>query len=400
MSRRPTTLLPTLLATAGIALGPAADAASSPTPRAWTSFDVVATASAIVVDSDVPGGPADDGLVAADGARSQARIDGLGRSEAEAAAVAPGDTIRSLRGVAANLARGPLPVSPVPEIPMIVETSYPTATEASTGDGGLALRASSGPDASASSVDWEAAVTSGRTTATATGTQRSALRAVATTDLVGFAAGPVRIGRVVSHASVERAPGQAIRPSAALDITDLTVGDSSVSVGPDSPFVSEAVEIRYLEAQATDTGVVAPGLVVRIAVPASPTEGPSVVTFILGRSTAAVAATAAPTPSRPPAPSTGRGATPPAPAGESPFAPSLPRSETVPVTVTPSPAPASPADPTTTAVEIAAPRIDVAPAARTEPWSMAWYLPLVAVAVAIATAHRWFRHTGVRGTWS
>lgn len=380
----------------------APESAAAGQGRAWTSYAVSASAVGVHIATVIPNGPADDALVVADAPRARAVVDNLGRSTADAAAIAPGETIRSLRGVAANLAAGPLPMLPVPDIPLVAESSHPTVREADDSTGPVILTATSDPSDSAGSAGWAGTVTSGVVTASAAGNATSALVAEANTDIRNFAAGPVTIGRVTSMAQVRRKPGGALERTSALDISGLAIDGAAVALGPGRPIATDVVTISYLEPVESGSGMLAPGLMISVAVPASFDDGPSAVVFTLGRAEATIHSVAAPAGADPATASP----PPPWPPGDPDSqAPPLPRPGAPVERPTPDGAPSG-GEPS---VDVALPRtaggvLPTTPAtqrvpATSGPWSLRWYLPMVVVGATLSTALFWFRRAGVRATW-
>ena len=386
-------------------IGP--NAAAAAPARAWMSYTVSAEAAGIRVDTDIPAAPGDDRIAAAEAPRARAAVDGLGTSAADAAAVAPGDTLRSLHGIAANLATGPLPMSPVPAMPLVAESSHPTVAEKKIAQPPVVLHARSTQTTSTGSAGWDATASSGLTVAAVSGAADATLQAAATTEVVGFAVGSVAIGRITSTVAMERRPGGEATHATELAVTGLTVNGASVDVGPHRAFTSKNVAIRYLEADETDGAVVAPGLAITITLPQSFADDPSVLTYTLGRAEAELHAT--PAPDRPTI--SPEGLTPPAspqhdePEGKAPDAGStIPPSSPVaprPVgsTLEPELALATPDLEPAVAAPFTRPHAPVL-AADIRPWSAGWYLPLIAVAASLTAALIWFRRAGVRGTWT
>lgn len=380
-----------------VVAGPAG--ADTATERVWTSYEVSATATGIVVDVALPGAPADDHLLSAEAPRSRAVVDSLGRSDANVAAVGLNDTVRSLRGIVANLVAGALPMVQAPDVPLVAESSHPTTPEAKIAEPPVVLRATSDETTSRGSAGWDGAVSSGVATATATGSRTGTLEAVASSEFNGFSAGPVAIARVVSTATVRVPVGGALQRTNDMKIEGVTVGGLALALEPGHPIVRDGVTVRYLEADETEDGVVAPGISVTVLVPESFTDEPSTVSFTLGRAAVSTRAVAAPVitpPTDAPAldlPST---------AASSPIEVSgdvfLPRaSDPVEVPGTSFP-PAATGRRSIAPTATATASRGLAPAGQA--WGVAGYLPLVLLGTAVAGAFTWFRRTGVRGTWT
>lgn len=396
------------------AVAHASAARAVPAAAPATAFGGSASAAGVAVSYVL-----DDFLVVedvtVDGPASQAVVTAT-ESVAYAAGVYPGPT-----GVGApGLASGALG-APLPDYPLIAQSSAAGAPEAIVEQPGLTLRASSTPDASSGSTrtggssDESGSTASSRATADVahdpvSGTTTSASEAVTEGITIGDT---LRIGRVRAAASVTSpVDGERARTSE-LSIEGVTVAglptaitaDGVVTPGgtsalPGEDPVNEAlqeahIEVRYLAPEETPTGVVSAGLEIRVTreVPMAPEPG--VLVYQFGRASAQATGGAGGFVATPPTVSTpdgtaGSGATrSPAPIASAPQV-----NASSPVAVPPSAAaaplaPARPTSPDVTGTPISAQLV-----------SPAFYLVLVlGAAVAFGTVQL-IRLFGVRLAWN
>ena len=132
--------------------------------------------------------------------------------------------------------------------------------------------------------------------------------AEASSELAGLVVGPIALGRVTSAAKVTRGGGGEPRREQSLEVGGLTIAGQGLAIGPRGLSLPGAavplpdthplravleragVSVQYLEATETPDGVVAPGLLVTQAIPASLTGSPSRITYLVGRASASVQA--------------------------------------------------------------------------------------------------------------
>lgn len=252
----------------------------------------------------------DDYLVAeriVDGAGPTAQVvaDPLG-PRGYAALPYPGDTAVAAPGLLSGITRTPLP-----DYPLMVTSAHPVTPEERVAHEGYHL------DTTADAVSATASARSGRRDQSGdAGTAESAARAAvdprtgtvraeATTTATSFTAGGVlRLGRVHSRASVVRRSEEEPRREHELVVEGMSVAGQAVALTPDglavpgtgaplpdtSPvrqaLAAQRVEVRYLAAEETPDGVVAPGVEVRVTTDVPTTPKPAVTTYTFGRAMA------------------------------------------------------------------------------------------------------------------
>ncbi len=354
--------------------------------RSWTSFALRASASGADVSSAVPGAPLKDDLAGGHLLGARAVLDGRGTSWAEASGAAAGDSLWSVRGIAATAVDNAVPVRPptggslVPDNPTVVTSSHPSTPHAAVGplvvDSTDLLSA-----ATAGGQDLSATVSVRRTGPT--------LVATARTEATGLTLGPVTLGHLLSSVSITRVAGGALRSATDFALTGVLVNGVRVEVGPQQPVHTERVSISVNEGKQSATGLVAPSVEIRITVPVAPlTGGSSEVVLTLGRSEVSSEAIVEPA-VRPEVPAD--------PAVVTAVPPTVTRSG-VPYTTT---VPQTRIEvteglPATTYVET----VKSARAGMTGAWDIKWYLPLVLAGVVMTCGLVWVRRVGVRGTWT
>jgi hypothetical protein len=167
------------------------------------------------------------------------------------------------------------------------------------------------------------------------------VEATAASVVEGFAAGPLRIGQVVSTAVARRAGSDRLDKRSSLWVDGVMVGDAAVTLsreglavaGTRAPLPSPAavtdqlraagVRVTYLEAVESDTGVVAAGVDIAVTSAVPGPVSPVTVHYVLGRAAAHATAIAAPplvgaVPDLTPPAATGAATPPGAPAGPPP----------------------------------------------------------------------------------
>jgi hypothetical protein len=329
-----------------------------PAAGAGAAGSATSDAAGVVVLVEAQGVPVTSSLVDAGGPRAQATFDSVGTSRAFASFPYPGETVVSAPGLIAGGSGGRVPAPPA--YPFFVSSSHPVSPDAKTGDGPVILQAHSTATASTATAAGGLATdvaTAARVLSSAAARQpdgQDAVEASAAAVVEGFAAGPLRIGQIVSTAVARRAGGDGLEKQSSLSAEGIMVGDVAVALTRDgltvadttAPLPSPAavtdrlraagISVTYLEPVESDSGVVAAGIDVAIT---SAVPGPvSSVTvhYVLGRA-AAHAATISALPPLGPTPDL----TPPAPA-VAVTAPATPEAPPTPFAVS---APGPPAPP-------------------------------------------------------
>lgn len=277
------------------------------TPRAVeaaTTFEAVAAADGIRIAMRFPNAPVTDTPVDGGGPTAQAVLNSSGVSRAFAAQPYPGEAVVTGPGTVAGFTGGQ--VNP-PAYPFVVSSDHPTVPEQSNEQGPYSLKASSAERQSASEA--RVGADSGPLVSARASVElgdAGEATAAAISDVSSLAVADVRFGRVLSTASVRRAPDGTLTRSSDLQVTGFTVGGTSVAIGPAGltlpagtvplppadpvrkMLADAGITITYLAAQPHPTGVVAPGLAITAPVQ-TPDGGTATVTYTLGQSSAAVA---------------------------------------------------------------------------------------------------------------
>lgn len=298
------TILGALGVVASLFTSPSTVAAQDSVPNG--AYTGTASADGLRVTYEVKGFLVVDRLADGGGPVAQATVSSL-ESVGFASAPYPGDTVLSAPPLVAGTAN-----APVPDYPLVASSRYPTVEEQTVDQGVVRLSATStatsstargvggGPD--------DDNVTAGTTRA---GTEvvhdeaTGEVTAKASTEAEAFSVADVfRIGRVASTATVVDAPNSLPKRETSMQIGEVTIAgqavkitDSGVSVaGSSTPLpasspllaalADQGIEVRYLAAEETPDGVVAPGLEVRVAHPIPTAPSPGVAVYQFGRASA------------------------------------------------------------------------------------------------------------------
>lgn len=354
--------------------------------QSWTSFALRASAYGADLSSAIPGAPLKDDLAGGHLLGGRAVLDGRGTSWAEASGAAAGDSLWSVRGIAATAVDNAVPVRPptggtlVPDNPTVVTSSHPSSRHAAVGP---FVAESTGllSTATAGSQELSASVSVRRTGPT--------LVATARTEATGLTLGPVTLGHLLSSVSITRVAGGAVRTATDFALTGVLVNGVPVEVGPQQPLHTDRVSISINQGRQSPTRLVAPSVEIRVAAPvALLTGGSSEVVLTVGRSE--VSSEGIVDPAVQPVVST-------APAVVTTGPSTVTRSD-LPGTATVSQTrvEVTPGLPATTYVEtVGSPR-----SGTPGPWDVRYYLPLVLAGVVMTGGLVWVRRVGVRGTWT
>jgi hypothetical protein len=274
------------------------------------AFEAIASADGVRIGLNVPGAPLSSNVFDGGAPVVQAKVDGLGNSNALAAMPYPGELATTGPSLVFPLIGLPAP----PAFPLIAASQYPNRAEGKVSDGAVELLAKS--DQFTSSADGRGGGSSngesfgnmsGHATASAD-TSSAVLTAEANsmTESVSIA-GVLRIGSTRASAKVIQPPsGDRQRDSSfaadGVSTTGLQVSitpkgivlPGSTAPVPDtsgaSPVLDAAhVSIRYLPAETFDGGVMSAGMIVTAPGPA--TQGQGTVTFTFGRALALASST-------------------------------------------------------------------------------------------------------------
>ena len=261
------------------------------------TFGAVASADAVRVTWIVPHAPASDTVLDLGGPSAQATLDSIGGSQAFASFPYPGENTVTAPALIAGASGGKINL---PSYPFWVGSAYPVAPKAESGSGPYAIKAESTDTTSESSasvgLDSNGQASLGLAKSHAlTVSAPEGVSADATTQVTGFAAGPLRIGEVLSSAKAVFSPDGTVQRTADTRITGAMVGDTPVAftskglvvgsspVPADPKPIEDAlaqarIGVEFMPRQDTDTGVVAPAL----RVTQRDDSGQSI-TYVLGR---------------------------------------------------------------------------------------------------------------------
>ena len=272
-----------------------------PAPQPDGAFVGIAAADGVRVTIGMPGFAAVRDFVDAGGPTAQANVDSFGTSVGFAAWPNPGDVAIASSGLAKAVG---FPVD-IPPYPFYVSSSYPTQPEATTGNGPYALKATSTELTSTASAqsgadgDTRAGLT--RSTASVTREARGDLVADSVTQVEVFAAGPLRITGLRSHARVVRGPAGTRETASDLAMSSITIGDQSVGLGPKGftlagqtvplppadpalrTLQQSGMKVRLLPEEKTSGQVLSPAVQVSGTFPVPGANRQAEVTYLLGR---------------------------------------------------------------------------------------------------------------------
>jgi hypothetical protein len=240
---------------------------------------------------------------------AQAGLDSQGTSAGYAAVPYPGDIVLNGPGLLRSEAG-----VPAPPYPLYVESSYPTAPDASASEGPASMHSASqesSTNATAATGLGNSSGSAGRSTATSSVDDHDpqALKAVADsiTESVTID-GVLRIGAVHSHAEAVRSPSGDTKKQADLEVDGLAIAGQAVSFTPrglevagrpiaqvpQNPLAQilaqQGISAQYVAASQTDDGITAPLLEVSFPVPVPGLPQPAVATYRFGLATATAGA--------------------------------------------------------------------------------------------------------------
>lgn len=290
------------LGAAGSAFGPSTVAAAQGLEPGG-AYSGTASADGVRVTYNVDGFLVTDRFVDGGAPVAQAAVSSL-ESVGFASAPYPGDTALSAPGLAAGATD-----MPVPAYPLVASSRYPGQEEAAVEQGVVELSASSSATSSTASgsaggpADEAASLGATRATAEVVHDESSgSVTSTASSLAEAFTvAGVFRIGRVESTATVVDAPDGEPQREVSFDVADVTIAGQTVAVTesglalpgstmplPDaSPLLAvlqdQGIEVRYVAAQDTPDGVVAPGVEVRVTHPVPNAPSPGVAVYRFGQ---------------------------------------------------------------------------------------------------------------------
>lgn len=253
-------------------------------------------------------------VVEADAPTAQASLGSTGESNGYASALYPGSFALALPGLLA--AQG---APELPPYPLYVESDAALHRTAEVHQPGVSLSSTSSPGASTAQAQTggatqQANVASSTATASvAVDHTAGTVTAQAGSDTEVISAGPLHIGRVVSHAEAARTGGSTLRRGSTLDVADVSVNgvgvaltDHGLQVGnnasplPGDPIAGQlaqaGVSVTYLAAREVPDGVVSPAVRVDIR----HRESGLLTSMIIGQSLAVASSTAGPAFAAPP----------------------------------------------------------------------------------------------------
>jgi hypothetical protein len=272
------------------------------------TFSALAAADGVRVTLFQPGVTLTKTLVDLGGPAAQAALNSLGESRAFASFPYPGDTAVAAPG----LLRGAGNI-PAPAYPLYVASDNPAIPRQEAGDGPYALRAESTDSASKARsnvgvrIDGLGDFGFSRSESSAVSSGEG-VAAHARTETSAFSVGPLRIGHVLSVADTVLGQDGLLSRKADTTVVGAMVGTAPVEItpggiavagtagpAPDISAVNTALQgagitVEILPKGETASGVTAPAL--RIT---SQDKSGSAVTYVLGRASASVEGTAAPT---------------------------------------------------------------------------------------------------------
>jgi len=219
---------PALLA--GMVVGPLSPAAHGADGYKGT-FGAVASADAVRVTWIVPHAPASDTVLDLGGPSAQASLDSIGGSQAFASFPYPGENTVTAPALIAGASGGQINL---PSYPFWVGSTYPVAPKAESGSGPYSIKAESTDTSSESSAsvgldsNGQAALGLAKSHASAVSAP-DGVTADAATQVTGFAAGPLRIGQVVSTAKAVFSAAGMVQRTADTRITGSISGSFSPS---------------------------------------------------------------------------------------------------------------------------------------------------------------------------
>ena len=217
-------------------------------------------------------------VVEVDAPTAQAALSTTGQSNGYASALYPGSFALALPGLLAGQGAPELP-----PYPLYVESDAALHRSAEVHQPGVSLTSTSSPGASTAQAQMggaseQASVASSTATASvAVDHVAGTLTAQAGADTEVIGAGPLHIGRIVSHAQAARSGGSGVRRSSSIDVADVTVNGVGVALTqdgiragggtaplPGDPIADQlaqaGISVTYLAAREVADGVVSPAV--------------------------------------------------------------------------------------------------------------------------------------------
>jgi len=237
-----------------------------------------ASAAAVATTTQDPTAFPLGAVVEVDAPTAQAALSTTGQSNGYASALYPGSFALALPGLLAGQGAPELP-----PYPLYVESDSALHRSAEVHQPGVSLTSTSSPGASTAQAQTggaseQASVASSTATASvAVDHAARSLTAQAGADTEAIGAGPLHIGRVVSHAKAARSGGSGVRRSSSLDVGDVTVNGVGVALTqdgiragggaaplPGDPVADQlaraGISVTYLAAREVPDGVVSPAV--------------------------------------------------------------------------------------------------------------------------------------------
>jgi hypothetical protein len=301
---------PTLCAATFLTIEATFWVATSPVPAgAQTSFTATATSDTVRLTLTIPNFPLESDIVDLGAPSSQAQLDSLGSSTGFAAYPDPGDLGENLPGLAQSLVGVALP-----SYPFSVTSNYPSTPSSAVSQGIYNISATSGPDSStataSSGVDGSVQVGLAKSTSVVSLNADGSVTAKGTSDNEGLTLGALRIGSIVSGATVTELPGGTPTRSVDMEMGTITVAGQKIGLtnkglvvaGTTIPLPADSqllavlakqnLTLTYLAETDLPDGVVSPGI--ELTTTQTLTNGqPATLTYVLGRSMAIVTNSAA-----------------------------------------------------------------------------------------------------------
>jgi hypothetical protein len=283
----------------GLVVGPMGLSSAEGAEGFAGTFGAVASADAVRVTWVVPHAPASDTVLDFGGPSAQATLDSVGGSQAFASFPYPGENTVTAPALIAGASGGQINL---PSYPFWVGSTYPVTPKSESGSGPYTIKAESTDTSSTSSasvgLDSNGQVALGLAKSQAsTVAAPDGVTSQASSEVTAFAAGPLKIGQVISTAKAVFSGGTVTR-DAATSISGAMVGDTPVAftekglvvgsspVPADPKPIADAlaaakIGVEFMPRQDTETGVVAP----TIRVTQRDDAGQSI-TYVLGRTSA------------------------------------------------------------------------------------------------------------------
>jgi hypothetical protein len=389
-------------------------------------FQGSSSAYGVRLTETVPNGPLSSTLLDGGGPTAQAQLDSIGGTHGYAAFPDPGPFIISLPGLAAGLMQ--LPTS-LPQYPLQVSADQVTP-KAEIGAGVYDIKAAAADDSATATaafgVDLGVRAALSKSTASVTVQDDGSVIATATSDLEGFAVGPLTIGQVRSTATKRIDKNGKITTTSDIKVNALAIGGiviplplNGLNLAPgvtlpisltpalEALLASSKITIKTLTPQQNGNTITAPAVEVDGTIPSQELKltlgtADGSYSLVLGQASATMIGTAPPVFSQPPA----SGGVPPAVALP-PAAGGVLPSDTTPLTTSPplptssssGPAPATSAPPS--APPTLQPKLADSLRALSGPFGVSGtYFVVAMLAVLAFLIGHLVRTIGVRGPWT